>query len=161
MGFSQAYRSFIAGHPDATVWHDADFLEALTVHDSIHDWSAVELIVDDELVGVLPICCKKRVDGLVITTPPLARYCSPLFIESYSDRAGMPSAICELFNVLPKGYVSLDQQWHPSLFEDASTSSCVEIRELPTYKLDLPSTLEEVLLLPKKRMRRTLRAAES
>jgi len=159
MAFSPAYRDFVAGHAQATVWHDADLLECLTAHDSIHEWSGVELIVKEMLVGVLPICCKKRVDGLVIVTPPLARYCSPLFIEEYLVEVGAENAICNLLNALPKGYVSLDQQWHPSLFAEASVASCVEVKEMPTYKIELPPTLEEVMMLPRKKMRKTLRNA--
>ncbi len=159
MGFSQAYRAFVAGHPDATVWHDADFLECLTAYDNIHEWSDALLEVDGNLVGVLPICCKKRVDGLVITTPPLARYCSPLFDDNYLKEVGAAGAICDLVDVLPKGYSSFDQQWHPSMFDQVNFSNCVLVKEQPTYKLQLPDTLEEVAMLPRKKMRRTLRSA--
>ncbi|MFK8054901.1 MAG: GNAT family N-acetyltransferase [Saprospiraceae bacterium] len=159
MAFSSAYRDFIADHPEATVWHDADFLTCLTAHETTHDWSSVELSVDGDLVGILPICTKKRVDGLVITTPPLARYCSPLFEEAYLAKVGAESAICSLLEALPKGYSSLDQQWHPSLFAKASAASCVEVKELPTYKIELPDTFEEVIMLPRKKMRKTLRSA--
>lgn len=159
MGFSPAYRAFVAAHPAATVWHDADFLECLTAHESIHDWSAAELIVDGVLVGVLPICTKKRVDGHVITTPPLARYCSPLFRSAYLRSVGEKRAICALIDCLPKGYVSLDQQWHPTLYESTLEANCVQTKELPTYKIELPKSLEEVIMLPRKKMRKSLRQA--
>lgn len=161
MAFSAAYRAFVAGHAQATVWHDADLLECLTAHDSVHEWSGIELVIKGELVGVLPICCKKRVDGLVITTPPLARYCSPLFEEVYLTTVGAEEAICSLLKATPNRYVSLDQQWHPSTFAQTLKTNCVKVKELPTYKIKLPSTREEVMMLPRKKMRKTLRSASN
>ena len=142
-----AYRDFVAQHPRAQVWHDADFLGALGAGLSHGHWSYVNWTEAGELVGVLPYFRRQRFGISSITVPPLARYADPLFAPHVVARQGVMSCVEQVLERLPRGMASVDLAWSPDVVADVSPTlilAGLQVSLHPTYRLRLPPTAAEL-----------------
>ena len=155
MGFSQAYRAFVAGHPDATVWHDADFLECLAKADH---WQGFLVNEGDTCIGVLPAYLKPTKLGVSLTMPPLVRYMFPLVSPSLS-KAKRNEALQALVNQAKAASAKLDFYWPPTLLEAANSIKAVNLLERITYLGDTTGSADDLLGRANKSTRRRLRRA--
>ncbi len=165
MALDAAYRAFVASQAGATVWHDADLLLALVspARREQMDYAAVferDRLGQERMVAVLPFCRKARLDGWVITMPPLMRYCGPLFDAEWLAARGLHAALGEVWAVLPKGYRALDQMWALSpevlpVYPDWH----LHVRRRLTHIAHLAVGVEQLSAAQSKQMRYDLRRA--
>ncbi len=155
MGFSQTYRGFVAGHPDATVWHDANFLEALA--EASH-WQDFQVNDGDTCIGVLPAYLKPTKFGTSLTMPPLLRYMYPLVSPLLSHEARI-EVIQSLIDQAKTASVKLDFYWPPALLEESKFIQGIELDERITYFGDTSGSADDLLGRASKSKRRLLRRA--
>lgn len=168
MALDQSYRTFVANHPRASVWHDADLLEALASPARREHMDYAGVYEAGRLVAVWPFCRKARIDGWVITLPPLMRYCGPLCAEDWLEQRGLPAALGELWVALLYGadggraarFRSLDQAWP---FDPAQLPKPAEwplfAAPRPTHIADLRGGPNQLTAAQSKQMRYDLRRA--
>lgn len=155
MAFSAAYRAFVAGHAQATVWHDADFLEALATDEY---WSAFFVHDDNKCVGVLPAFLKPTKVGVSLSMPPLMRYMYPLVAPELSARKRL-GVLQSLLEQAKAAAAKLDIYWPPFLFGESQLLQHVGLSERITYLGDTTGSSDELLGRASKGARRKLRRA--
>ena len=95
------YRSFIDQHPQATIFHTPEWMQALT--DS-YRFKPVACAVfnNDSITGVVPLCETHGITGKKrMVSLPFSDFCDPLFSDNHS--------FDEAFNVL-KNY-AIERKW--------------------------------------------------
>ena len=161
-GFCADYRSFVHAHPDATLWHDPDFLEALAPVGARGGYCGVVLRDGGGAVtAAVPVYRKRRVDGVVATVPPLARYADPLTALPHG-RGGEAQAV-DVLRAAWRDCVSADHVLSPRAahLAGALRVSCpgLGVRERDTYVVSLDDGLEAAHRRMSRSKRKRLRKA--
>lgn len=171
MAFDDTYLDFVASQAQATLWHAAGFLECLVIGQPKLSWHYASVHESGELVAILPYCRKNRLDGWVVTMPPLLRYCGPLFSTPWLEKVGCTKAVELILAAVPKGYRSFEQAWPPRCTalsnegkgEDEQMKILdFKIKSRTTHTLELEGvSRSELQKVPRRKMRQDLRKAES
>lgn len=153
MPLSPAYRAFVAEQKEATVWHDADFLEALAPAEY---WHAIEVQRSAGLVAAMPVYLKPSLMGNSLTLPPLLRYNFPLLQQGITA-AEYPQLLQECIDGARGLAVKLDLFWPPHLLSSARVLQRVNMLPRRTYFSDTSGTAADLLARTSKRKGRTLK----
>ena len=148
----EAYRAYVHAHAEATLWHDADFLAALVPPGERGAWLYVAAERDGELVAVWPHYVKRRLDGRVVTVPPLARYADPLGGDAAFAKTGLAA--------LTQGRAAVTLLLSPGQqLAGEHLPARTHLRERTTYLASTAGGVAGMRTRVSKRMRRTLRKA--
>ncbi len=153
------YREFVAAHPQATVWHSAELVQALVLSDARLSMQYCQVEEGGRIVGIWPLCIKRRQDGRVVTMPALMRYCSPLLEEVWLASVGESDALARLNGVLPEGIKSIDQDWPAGLDVGPLSNMGWAIRKRTTHLADLRDGAAALSARRSQQMRYDLRRA--
>lgn len=156
--FDDEYRDFVDRQEEALIWHDSRFIEAVLPADGRHQAVYFRYPLQGEIRAVLPAILKRRLDGPVITMPPLMRYCGPLFAVDLSLEQRAEAADFLLREAL-KHCISFDQSWPPATSALFQASWPVKRRLRPTYFLATRPDLAAQIELANKSTRRKMRRA--
>lgn len=162
MGFDAAYRRFVAAHPDAAVWHDPDFCEALAPPTLLSAYRGVTLTdARGEVLAAVPVYRKWRPWGRVLAIPPFGRYADPLTRDGGAE--GVAQAVAVLAKAF-QGCTAVDHFLSPEASERLlpalrARMQGLEVLPRTTYRIAIDAPPEEIKRRASKDKRRQLRRA--
>lgn len=159
MSFSPSYRKIVAEHPNSKIWHQPNFLEALTSELPKDKWEVFEYLFQGELIAVQPFCFTKRKGLNYVYNPLFYKYTSPLFIKQEISESLFSGYYTALINWLKSKADNCSIFLSPCDFENQHTH--IPFKSRYTYYLDLKGSPEDILNRCQKRFKRKIKKAEN